>query len=107
MCISPVHGVIFLFKYPVGETRATPDAPLDGTYDHAAAERLFFANQVIANACGTQALLSVLLNHDGAVDIGAQLREFKEFTGGFPPEVRRVCFSLSIASSVSTVSFLR
>ena len=79
--------MIFLFKYPVGETRT--EQAKDGTYDHAAAEHLFFANQVIQNACGTQALLSVLLNKEGEVDIGSKLKEFKDFTIAFPPDVRK------------------
>lgn len=78
--------MIFLFKYPTGEKPA--DTPRDGSFDFAAAESLFFAAQTIQNACGTQALLSVLLNKDGEVDIGPNLREFKEFTAAFPSEVR-------------------
>lgn len=62
----------------------------DGTFDFEAAEKLFFASQTIQNACGTQALLSVLLNKDGRIDIGSQLREFKDFTAAFPSEVRFV-----------------
>jgi ubiquitin carboxyl-terminal hydrolase L5 len=77
--------VIFLFKYPTGETRS--DTPKDGQFDYDAAENLFFAAQTIQNACGTQALLSVLLNKDGEVDIGKDLREFKEFTAAFPSDV--------------------
>ena len=50
---------------------------------------------MIQNACGTQALLSVLLNKDGEVDIGPQLREFKEFTGAFPAELRGEALSNS------------
>ena len=85
---SPVYGVIFLFKYPTGE-KANPDGtPKDGQYDYAAAENLFFAAQTIQNACGTQALLSVLLNKDGEIDVGGQLKDFKEFTSGFPAEFR-------------------
>lgn len=82
---SPVYGVIFLFKYPTGEKPT--DSPRDGTFDFEAAETLFFASQTIQNACGTQALLSVLLNKDGVLDIGPQLRDFKDFTGAFPSEV--------------------
>lgn len=88
--LGDVYGVIFLFKYPTGETRS--DTPKDGTYDHEAVNNMFFANQTIQNACGTQALLSVLLNKDkesgGEVDIGGTLREFKGFTEGFPPDLR-------------------
>ncbi len=82
-----MYGVIFLFKYPTGEK--PNDIPRDGSFDFEGAESLFFAAQMIQNACGTQALLSVLLNKDGEVEIGPQLREFKEFTGAFPSEVRR------------------
>ncbi|MCJ1308477.1 hypothetical protein MMC25_002130 [Agyrium rufum] len=90
---SPVYGVIFLFKYPTGEKPS--DVPKDGRFDHEAAENIFFAAQTIQNACGTQALLSVLLNKDGEVEIGDQLREFKEFTGAFPSELRGEALSNS------------
>jgi ubiquitin carboxyl-terminal hydrolase L5 len=70
---------------------------------------LFFAAQTIQNACGTQAILSVILNNDGAndysfadadntglkIDIGPQLREFKEFTTGFPADLRGEALSNS------------
>jgi ubiquitin carboxyl-terminal hydrolase L5 len=81
-----VYGVIFLFKYPTGEKPT--DVPKDGTFDHEAANKLFFAAQTIQNACGTQALISVLLNKEGEIEIGKELKEFKEFAGEFPPEVR-------------------
>ncbi|KAF2660076.1 ubiquitinyl hydrolase [Lophiostoma macrostomum CBS 122681] len=84
--LGKIYGVIFLFKYPTGEARS--DTPKDGSFDQDAANNLFFAAQTIQNACGTQALLSVLLNKDGEVDIGKDLREFKEFSGDFPPEFR-------------------
>jgi ubiquitin carboxyl-terminal hydrolase L5 len=83
--LGTIYGVIFLFKYPTGE--AASDVPKDGTYDHDAANNLFFAAQTIQNACGTQALISVLLNKEGEVNIGKELKEFKEFAGEFPPEV--------------------
>jgi ubiquitin carboxyl-terminal hydrolase L5 len=93
--LSPVYGVIFLFKYPTGEKANADGTPKDGHYDYAAAEDLFFAAQTIQNACGTQALLSVLLNKDGEIDVGTQLREFKEFTSGFPAEFRGEALSNS------------
>ncbi|KAI0876595.1 ubiquitin carboxyl-terminal hydrolase [Hypoxylon argillaceum] len=97
--LHPVYGVIFLFKYPTDAPYAATDKPLDGTFDHEAAERIFFAAQTIQNACGTQALLSVLLNKDEGssgggssdgpgIDIGTPLREFREFTMVLPPEFR-------------------
>ncbi len=77
---------MFLFKYPTGEKPQTN--PADGEFDYQAADEIFFAAQTIQNACGTQAMLSVLLNKDGDVEIGSQLRDFKDFTTGFPADVR-------------------
>ena len=99
----PVYGLIFLFRYPTQPQNASPatkakSTERDGTLDHPAAENLFFASQTIQNACGTQALLSVLLNHDNAaegndgIEIGAPLREFKGFVEGFPAEVRGILY---------------
>lgn len=93
--LNPI-GVIFLFKYPTGE-KAPKDKPLDGDFDFAAVEaqdeeNVWFAAQTIQNACGTQALLSVLLNKagdkdEGGIEIGPSLTEFKDFTGAFPADV--------------------
>ncbi|RYP03718.1 hypothetical protein DL765_010415 [Monosporascus sp. GIB2] len=93
--LYPVYGVIFLFKYPTDTPYTSTDKPLDGDFDRDAAERLFFAAQTIQNACGTQALLSVLMNKEGEVDIGEKLREFKEFTMVLPPEFRGEALSNS------------
>ncbi|KAH0543240.1 hypothetical protein FGG08_002404 [Glutinoglossum americanum] len=90
---SPVYGVIFLFKYPTGEKPT--GTPKDGSFDLDAAENLFFAAQTIQNACGTQALLSVLLNKEEEIDLGPQLREFREFTGAFPSDIRGEALSNS------------
>lgn len=90
-----MYGVIFLFRYPTGEKANQDGTPKDGQYDYSAAENLFFAAQTIQNACGTQALLSVLLNKDGEIDVGTPLREFKEFTAGFPAEFRGEALSNS------------
>ncbi|KAK4977405.1 hypothetical protein LTR66_010728 [Elasticomyces elasticus] len=86
--LSPLHGVIFLFKYPTGEKRS--ETPGDGAFDYDAVENgVWFAAQTIQNACGTQALLSVLLNKDGEdMVIGPSLSDFKDFTAAFPADVR-------------------
>ncbi|KAF8245374.1 ubiquitinyl hydrolase [Wilcoxina mikolae CBS 423.85] len=93
--LAPVYGVIFLFKYPIGQP--PPDDPsqaVDGTFDHSATENLFFANQVIQNACATQAILSVLLNRPD-LSIGHDLKEFREFTQAFPSDLRGEALSNS------------
>lgn len=105
-----MYGVIFLFKW-IGSGGASRDNPLDGSYDHTAVDDhgLFFAAQTIQNACGTQAILSVILNNDttsnaassGAdgsrdrIHVGPQLQEFKDFTTGFPPDLRGEALSNS------------
>ncbi|KAK3713633.1 hypothetical protein LTR37_008327 [Vermiconidia calcicola] len=102
--LNPI-GVIFLFKYPAGE-KPSRDKPLDGDFDFAAVEtqdadkNVWFAAQTIQNACGTQALLSVLLNKtqqdgEGEVDVGPNLKEFKDFTSAFPADLRGEALSNS------------
>jgi ubiquitin carboxyl-terminal hydrolase L5 len=93
--LYPVYGVIFLFKYPTNEPYTSTDKPLDGTFDRDAAEELFFAAQTIQNACGTQALLSVLMNKEGEVEIGSALRDFREFAMMLPPDIRGEALSNS------------
>ncbi|KAK3325330.1 ubiquitin carboxyl-terminal hydrolase [Apodospora peruviana] len=94
--LHPVYGVIFLFKFPTDVPYVTnKDKPDDGVYDFEAGESsIFFATQTIQNACGTQALLSVLLNktdpetEETKIDVGDTLRDFREFTMNLPPEFR-------------------
>ncbi|KAI5458421.1 ubiquitin carboxyl-terminal hydrolase [Mariannaea sp. PMI_226] len=95
LTLQPVYGVIFLFKYPTDQPYATPDGPRDGSFDNDASENIFFAAQTIQNACATQALLSVLLNKTADVDIGEELRDFREFTMVLPPEFRGEALSNS------------
>lgn len=98
---------MFLFKYPTGEK--SQEKPLDGIYDYEAAESHFFAAQTIQNACGTQALLSVLLNKTDGIEIGHRLQEFKDFTGAFPADVSTLetpdnAVSMSKYTEVATIA---
>jgi ubiquitin carboxyl-terminal hydrolase L5 len=77
----PVYGLIFLFKY---KSESDPRPTIASENEPG----LFFAKQVINDACATQAILSVLLNvADGGIDLGPTLSEFKSFTSDFNPEV--------------------
>ncbi|KAJ2902314.1 putative 26s proteasome-associated ubiquitin carboxyl-terminal hydrolase [Zalerion maritima] len=95
-----LYGVIFLFKFPTDKPYNDPNDRPEGGPDPAAAERLFFAKQTIQNACGTQALLSVVMNKTegvdaGNIEVGEKLREFREFTMALPPDFRGEALSNS------------
>jgi ubiquitin carboxyl-terminal hydrolase L5 len=91
---SPVYGLIFLFKW---EGSAKPSsAPF-------LEPGMFFANQVIQNACATQAMLSVLLNAN--VDLGDELTRFKEFAMPLDPMNRGYAISNSALIRTTHNSF--
>eukprot|EP00871_Galdieria_phlegrea_P003542 jgi/Galph1/4189/GphlegSOOS_G2870.1 len=85
--LQPVIGLIFLFKWIPTEIENYRPTETD--------KDLFFANQVIHNACGTQALLSVILNAQEEIDIGSELSAFKEFSKDFDPQTRGMALSNS------------
>merc|ERR1719300_1634213 len=88
--LKPVHGLIFLFKW-------VPDKEPDGTVvQDSRLEKIFFAKQVINNACATQAILSILLNctHQD-VSLGETLSTFKDFAQNFDPALRGLSLSNS------------
>lgn len=98
----PIHGLIFLFKWVQDDEPAGPVVQ-DSRLDH-----IFFAKQVINNACATQAILSLLLNCKHAdLQLGSTLTDLQEFCQTFDPYTKGL--TLSNAAQIRTVhnSFAR
>lgn len=51
---------------------------------------LYFANQIVNNACATQAILGVLLNNTDKIEVGETLKKFKEDTASVTPKLRGI-----------------
>jgi len=77
--LQPIYGLIFLFKW---QKNPQPRECLQ-IYDN----ELIFFNQVINNACATQAILSILLNIPD-LKMANPLQEFKNFCGFLDPHSR-------------------
>ncbi|CAH1785731.1 unnamed protein product [Owenia fusiformis] len=88
--LRPVHGLIFLFKWKPDDT------PQGSLVQDSRLEKIFFAKQVINNACATQAILSILLNAEHKdIKLGETLGSFREFTQSFDAATK----GLSISNS--------
>ncbi|KAJ5395438.1 uncharacterized protein N7487_009741 [Penicillium crustosum] len=75
---NPVYGLIFLFRWREDN---------DGKQEATCPDGLWFANQTANNACASVALLNIVNNIPG-IDLGENLRSFKEFTMPFTPALR-------------------
>ncbi|KAG2211146.1 hypothetical protein INT47_006265, partial [Mucor saturninus] len=81
---GPVHGLIVITEFT--------EEPLEEGYDvvDPDEENIIFTSQVVTNACGTLAIVGVLLNAD-IEEKGQILHNFEEFTNGFSPINRGLC----------------
>jgi ubiquitin carboxyl-terminal hydrolase L5 len=76
--LGQLHGLILLFKWaPVRDPRPVSDDP-----------SIYFAKQVVQNACATQAILNILLNRADTVTLGPTIGGFLEFTQALDPHTR-------------------
>jgi len=83
---STNYGIIFLFKYKNQEEKRTElKEGVPG---------VFFAKQMITNACATQAIVSILMNRP-ELNLGPVLTNYRSFTMEMTPEIRGVAISNS------------
>ncbi|XP_066154037.1 ubiquitin carboxyl-terminal hydrolase isozyme L5 [Euwallacea fornicatus] len=101
--LRPIHGLIFLFKWTNDTSEPSGSLVQDNRLD-----KIFFAKQVIENACATQAILSVLLNcRHPDVKLGPTLTELKDFCQGFDANMKGLTISNSQVISSVHNSFAR
>lgn len=101
--LSPVHALIFLFKW----TSAHEDDNSDKVVtDASALANVFFMRQVMPNACATQAIVSNLMNVDN-VKLGATLEQFKSFSSDLDANMRGLALTNSDAIRSTHNSFSR
>eukprot|EP00484_Ammonia_sp_Unknown_P020702 CAMPEP_0197022970 /NCGR_PEP_ID=MMETSP1384-20130603/3759_1 /TAXON_ID=29189 /ORGANISM="Ammonia sp." /LENGTH=358 /DNA_ID=CAMNT_0042451103 /DNA_START=35 /DNA_END=1111 /DNA_ORIENTATION=+ len=79
--LSPMYGLIFLFKWDKTLQSDVAENVLDDV-----PEGVFFAKQTIHNACATQAILSILLNRSDKLELGSTLTSFLEFSRSLDPD---------------------
>ncbi|KAJ1969437.1 hypothetical protein IWQ62_000623 [Dispira parvispora] len=104
--LKPIYGLIFLFKWQSSShTADSADTLTDGQGDPDQSH-IFFAKQMINNACATQAILSILMNTPD-VELGPELNQFKEFTQDFSPELKGLAISNSEVIRTVHNSFAR
>lgn len=100
--LKPIHGLIFLFKWVPNE-EAAGTVVQDNRLD-----KLFFAKQVINNACATQAIISILMNcKHPDLHLGETLTDFKEFTQTFDAHMKGLALSNSETIRAVHNSFAR
>lgn len=97
---EPVYGLIFLFKY-IPNSGYSPNVLTNYDGD------LYFAKQIITNACATQAILAILMNNEDKIDIGPTLKELKSFSKEMDPQMKGLTISNSDKIKVEHNKFAR
>jgi ubiquitin carboxyl-terminal hydrolase L5 len=84
-----VYGLFFLFKWQKQKNRngVTGTDAVAAATPQSSSDNVFFMQQTIPNACGTIALLHVLLNNK-ELEAGPILSSFKEFVKEFPADIK-------------------
>ncbi|KAJ2021600.1 ubiquitin carboxyl-terminal hydrolase [Coemansia sp. S85] len=83
--MEPVFGLIFLFKWQGAASQSGAKQNAGQVVDN---NDVFFAQQIIQNACATQAILSILLNRESEIELGETLTNFRSFASDLPPDMR-------------------
>ncbi|KAJ2491768.1 ubiquitin carboxyl-terminal hydrolase [Coemansia sp. RSA 2050] len=83
--MEPVYGLIFLFKWQGTASHSGSQQRAGKVVDN---NDVFFAQQIIQNACATQAILSILLNRESEIELGETLTNFRSFASDLPPDMR-------------------
>ncbi|CAG8480253.1 3454_t:CDS:2 [Scutellospora calospora] len=84
--LGEIYGLVFLFKMIGDVSGDVKGLHRDVKYEpiEELPKNVYFANQVVENSCATLAVLNIVLNCP-RLEIGQELKEFKEFTWGLPP----------------------
>ncbi|KAI9743281.1 MAG: hypothetical protein M1818_003127 [Claussenomyces sp. TS43310] len=75
---KPIYGLVFLYQFQDDDL---------GNQEPTSPDNIWFANQTITNACGTIALLNIILNIP-KINLGETLQCFKDFTQSMSPPLR-------------------
>lgn len=81
---SYIYGIIFLFN--IGKHYKN-----NKYIEHNVPDNLFFAKQVIPNACATQAILSIVLNKD--IELNDEIKNIKTFSLNFDSSMKGLTLS--------------
>ena len=114
MLPSSAYGLIFLFKWNRESASLSGGDSVRPIPPHELSSKapgMFFAKQVVTNACATQAILSILLNYPAtegtSLVLGDVLTEFKAFTSDFDSELKGEMIGSSEAIKVAHNSFCK